>query len=181
MKLLKIIGNRLLQILIAFDQLCNACTPNGWADETLSSRAHRLSEKGNKTPKKFINLIFFLQKDHCKEAYESERFRYHLPPEFRGKGVNLEDNMVEIEKLDTIPSTWIIRLNGDGNTFDAVCTVVHKTDSLLEIKAALSKLGSGVFVSMLLDIADYFSDLGYKNIIFTHNGKTITRKLKVRK
>ena len=38
----------LLQILIALDQLANTLIPGGWADETLSSRAHRMREKGDR-------------------------------------------------------------------------------------------------------------------------------------
>lgn len=71
-----------MQIAIAFDQLANAVL-GGWADETLSSRAHRLSVKGKFIPKMIINKIFFWQADHCKEAYVSEQLRNHLPPEFR--------------------------------------------------------------------------------------------------
>ena len=30
-----------------------------------------------------VNHIFFWQENHCKEAYESEAQRSHLPPELR--------------------------------------------------------------------------------------------------
>lgn len=74
------------QVLIAVDQLINAFF-GGMADETLSSRAHRLKiERGRKWVSAVINVIFFFQKDHCKEAYESELKRAHLPETMRGEG-----------------------------------------------------------------------------------------------
>ncbi len=79
--------HRLLQMLIAIDQLFNAIFA-GWADETLSSRAYRCG-KQNITPKKrwlfayhLINLMFF-SKAHCEIAYKSEQRRKHLPPAMR--------------------------------------------------------------------------------------------------
>lgn len=72
------------QVLIALDQLVNTWF-GGMADETLSSRAHRLGISGqNKWAYKVINALFFWQEDHCKEAYESELDRLHLPPSMRG-------------------------------------------------------------------------------------------------
>ena len=72
------------QIAVAFDQLLNTLFA-GFADETLSSRAHRLSvERGRHWPKRIIDLLFFWQSEHCKTAYESELSRAHLPPEMRG-------------------------------------------------------------------------------------------------
>lgn len=72
-----------LQVLIAFDQLVNALL-GGMADETLSSRAYRHSRDGSrKWPEKVINLLFFWQKAHCKQAYESEVNRIHLPKGMR--------------------------------------------------------------------------------------------------
>lgn len=71
------------QVLIAVDQLFNALLA-GWADETLSSRAYRSQ---NKTrwfiTMKFIDALFFWQKEHCKQAYLSELERNHLPRHFR--------------------------------------------------------------------------------------------------
>ncbi len=80
---------RLKQVGIAFDQLINAIAA-GWADETISARAHRRSEDKVKwyRVKKFINTIFFWQEDHCRRAYESERERLHLAPEYRDSGIN---------------------------------------------------------------------------------------------
>ena len=69
---------RLAQVLIALDQLANAIC-GGWADETLSSRAYRESPR----VEKFINALFFWDKDHCYESYVSEQLRTQLPPELR--------------------------------------------------------------------------------------------------
>lgn len=74
-----------LQVLIAIDQLVNTFF-GGMADETMSSRAHRLKiERGRKVPSMLINWVFFWQKDHCKAAYESELERAHLPETMRGE------------------------------------------------------------------------------------------------
>lgn len=71
------------QVLIAFDQLINALF-GGWADESISARAHRLK---NRYPYKvyrfIIDLLFFLDTDHCRKSYESERLRLQSPPELR--------------------------------------------------------------------------------------------------
>lgn len=70
------------QVLVALDQLVNTFF-GGYADETLSSRMHRKAMKGTKWPERIINALFFWQKAHCQEAYESELKRTQLPPEFR--------------------------------------------------------------------------------------------------
>lgn len=78
---------RLLQIAIALDQLVNAVTKGGWADETLSSRAWRLSStsQGWNTVRRAIDAVFGLlgQPQHCFEAWTSERLRLHFPVELR--------------------------------------------------------------------------------------------------
>lgn len=67
------------QILVAIDQLVNTLM-GGMADETLSARAWRNHMKGRRSwPVKVIDTIFFWQKDHCREAYESEIERKQLP------------------------------------------------------------------------------------------------------
>jgi len=74
------------QFLIALDQLVNAMCfwlPGGiWADESLSSRAHRIQDTYPRL-RRGINKLFFWQDDHCLEAYESERKRLQSPPELR--------------------------------------------------------------------------------------------------
>ena len=64
----------LKNVAIATDQLANAIL-NGDPDETLSSRAYRMQQKGQKYwwwTAKAIDLLFFWQKEHCKQSYESE-------------------------------------------------------------------------------------------------------------
>lgn len=78
----------LSQVLIALDQQANALVPGGWADETLSSRAHRMKVKGQPVwgwTASFINALFFWQKDHCKNAWQDELDRRQLPPELRSR------------------------------------------------------------------------------------------------
>ena len=58
-----------------------------WADETLSSRCHRLRIDGLRWPAKFIDLLFWWDrkdaKGHCELSWESERNGRQLPPELR--------------------------------------------------------------------------------------------------
>lgn len=66
-----------LNLLIAIDQLINVVL-NGDPDETLSSRAHRMREKGQPYwgwTANAIDLLFFWQHQHCQQAYESEVLR----------------------------------------------------------------------------------------------------------
>lgn len=73
-----------LQVLVAVDQLINTLLC-GYADETLSARAYRHAEikKDRRWPMRLIDTLFFWQDGHCKQAYESELTRAHLPPEER--------------------------------------------------------------------------------------------------
>ena len=52
-----------------------------WADETLSSHAHRRHPR----LAKLIDTLALLfgDVDHCRQAYESERQRLQAPPETR--------------------------------------------------------------------------------------------------
>ena len=70
------------QVLVAIDQLLNTLI-GGFADETLSSRAHRRRLRGKGGVAWVIDHIFFWQDEHCKTAYESELERAQLPVEFR--------------------------------------------------------------------------------------------------
>lgn len=70
------------QILVAIDQLINTLF-GGFADETISSVAHRRRLRGKPMMASLIDWLFFWQKGHCQQAYESELERAHLPPEFR--------------------------------------------------------------------------------------------------
>lgn len=73
-------------VLIAVDQLLNAVL-GGYADETLSSRIWRNASKPKPRRRwvlalKVVNGLFFWQGNHCREAYEMEQMRRHLPGEF---------------------------------------------------------------------------------------------------
>lgn len=73
------------QVLIAVDQLVNTLF-SGYADETLSSRAHRMRVKNHKYWKwtaSFIDVLFFWDPNHCETSFHSERSRMQLPPEMR--------------------------------------------------------------------------------------------------
>lgn len=74
------------QLLLCADQTFNVLCfwlPGGvWADEALSSRAHRIQDTHPRL-RRAINTLFFWQEDHCREAYESEMRRKHFPPEMR--------------------------------------------------------------------------------------------------
>ena len=73
------------QILLAIDQLANVLL-GGYADETLSARAHRMRVKGHKYwgwTAGAINLLFFWQVDHCLSAYRAEVLRRQYPEAYR--------------------------------------------------------------------------------------------------
>jgi len=74
---------KIMQVLIAIDQLANTIF-NGYADETLSSRAYRRQHKNKfwKYGRIFIDALFFWQKEHCYKAYLSELNRKHLPKDY---------------------------------------------------------------------------------------------------
>lgn len=70
-------------VLIAIDQLMNAVLA-GWPDETMSSRAWRWEQDGIRSwPRKLIDALFFMEKEHCRQSYISEREGRQLPPELR--------------------------------------------------------------------------------------------------
>lgn len=71
------------QFLIALDQLANTLA-GGYADETLSARAHRVAEEGGPAcPQRVINALFFWERQHCLKAYRSEVERRQLPSRYR--------------------------------------------------------------------------------------------------
>ena len=71
------------QFLIALDQLANTLA-GGYADETLSARAHRIAEEGGpEWPQLVINALFFWERQHCLKAYQSEVERRQLPSRYR--------------------------------------------------------------------------------------------------
>lgn len=73
------------QICVAIDQLINTLF-GGYADETISARAWRHHLDGSRDwPYKLIDKLFFWQKNHCQEAYESELERAQYPAAYRDK------------------------------------------------------------------------------------------------
>ena len=75
-----------MQLAVAIDQLLNTVVwikgdGFGMADETLSARAWRLRYVSNAW--KRIDLLFFWQEAHCRDSYEAEVQRQHLPSAYR--------------------------------------------------------------------------------------------------
>lgn len=74
------------QVALAVDQLLNSIL-GGWSDETISARAWRLHRGKRRWAalRLLIDGVFTLmgQRNHCQDAYISERQRLHLPPEVR--------------------------------------------------------------------------------------------------
>lgn len=77
-----------MQVLISIDQVFNALLA-GYADETLSARSYRMSKETNKKRwkfmRRFIDTLFFWQKEHCLQAYLSEKTKRHFS-EYYSKG-----------------------------------------------------------------------------------------------
>lgn len=75
-------GKYFYKLFIALDQLLNAVLC-GYPDETLSSRTYRsavlesVKKRRWLIAHKFINGLFFWQKDHCYHSYISETERNH--------------------------------------------------------------------------------------------------------
>ncbi len=72
-------------VAIAADQLLNALI-GGWPDETLSSYAHRMREKGQpywSWTAGAIDFLFFWQSSHCEMAHKEELQRRQAPPSTR--------------------------------------------------------------------------------------------------
>lgn len=72
----------LKQVFLAVDQLLNALL-NGWADETLSSRAWRQALKGRPMMALAIDVLFFFSPNHCATSYENEKLQKQQHPEIR--------------------------------------------------------------------------------------------------
>lgn len=75
------------QVLIAVDQLINTFINHGFADETISARAFRMTDvsEGWNVAHKWIDRFFKLlinQNNHCYESYLSELHRKQLPKEY---------------------------------------------------------------------------------------------------
>lgn len=73
---------QVFEVLVALDRLVNACIA-GSASETLSSRAHRMREKGQPAwgwTADAIDALFFWQDGHCRQSFEWETARLANPP-----------------------------------------------------------------------------------------------------
>ena len=71
-----------LNLAIGIDQLVNTVLA-GHPDETLSSRAYRAEQSGQRYwgwTRRAIDLLFFWQPGHCQAAYESELRRTQRGP-----------------------------------------------------------------------------------------------------
>lgn len=83
------IKHYLWQLGLGLDQLANVAL-GGMADETLSARAWRCAQKGRLWAlllRPAIDALFFVlsagrQTTHCRDAWDSEQKRRHLPAEY---------------------------------------------------------------------------------------------------
>ena len=74
-----------LNIAIGLDQLANTVLA-GHPDETLSSRAYRAEQSGQRYwgwTRRAIDLLLFWQTDHCLSAYRAEVERKQYPEAYR--------------------------------------------------------------------------------------------------
>ena len=69
----------IINLLVAFDQFINVLF-SGQPDETISSRAWRCKDVSSfwRFMRKFIDLIFFFQPQHCFKAYLAELNRKQI-------------------------------------------------------------------------------------------------------
>jgi hypothetical protein len=81
---------RTLNVLIGLDQLAWVVLTlgNGSPDETISAALYRMERQGKwagRTFRPLVDLIFLpFERDHCRNAYNSEFRKLQLPPEYRG-------------------------------------------------------------------------------------------------
>jgi len=79
------------QILLALNKLANALIPPltgtlSYAGEPLSARCYRAWRDGRTWGRVLlpvIDMLFFRQDEHCRNAYLHTLERRHLPPEYR--------------------------------------------------------------------------------------------------
>ena len=69
----------IINLLVAFDQFINVLF-SGQPDETISSRAWRCKDASSfwRFMRKFIDLLFFFQQQHCFKAYLAELNRKQI-------------------------------------------------------------------------------------------------------
>lgn len=83
---------------------------------------------------------------------------------------------VDIQRIAPDLNVWIVRLNGNGVTFDAVCTVVEIDSETIKALGAMSAKRLGM-LQMLNEAAVHFRAMGYKRLCYVHNNKHITRSI----
>ena len=76
----------IINLLVAFDQFINVLF-SGQPDETISSRAWRCKDANSfwGFMRKFIDLLFFFQQQHCFKAYLAELNRKQIQLEILKK------------------------------------------------------------------------------------------------
>ena len=85
----KLLQHNFWQFILWFDQgfgilFSTLVKQKGYADITLSARAYLWEQEGKyKWLRKVIDTLFFWQKEHCKDAWETEKKLGHFPPEMR--------------------------------------------------------------------------------------------------
>lgn len=90
--------------------------------------------------------------------------------------------MTDIEPLNCKPRAWILRLNGDGATFDAVCTIFEvASDRVVALGALSNAAKKNGMMQMIVDCKDYFVSEGFLHLEFTHNHKQFEFNLKTGK
>jgi len=95
----------LVQPLLAIDQFFNCFwyikgDGWGWADEAISARAYRCYREGliSDIPKRIIDGIFFLQREHCFQAWLAEFERRQLPSSYK---VEIPSGEFNVSKLQS--------------------------------------------------------------------------------
>ena len=79
---------RVLNLLIALDQLAWVILTlgNGMPDETISAALWRMESQGKWAGKLFrpvVDAMFWFDKNHCLNAWESENKKQHLPAMYK--------------------------------------------------------------------------------------------------
>ena len=83
------LGKRIFNLAVAIDQLAYVLLTlgAGQPDETLSAAAWRTEQSGKLGGRIFrpaIDLLFLpLEREHCRQSFEAERRKAHLPAEYR--------------------------------------------------------------------------------------------------
>lgn len=82
---------------------------------------------------------------------------------------------VDIEQVGEYP-VWILRLNGDGRTFQAVCCSWLAGPNEIFIAAGMSKVHGGL-VKMVTLAQPFFKSKGASKLRYIHNGREVTHQI----